>query len=38
MREDLHDRLEGMVLDVQELIDQKENPETLPANIESDEL
>ena len=38
MREELHDRLEGMVLDVQEYIDQKENPESLPANMESDEL
>lgn len=38
MREELHSRLEGMVLDVQELIDQKENPESLPANMESDDL
>lgn len=38
MREELHDKLEGMVLDVQELIDQQENPESLPANIDRDEL
>lgn len=38
MREELHRRLEGMVYDVQELIDQKENPESLPANMEQDEL
>lgn len=37
-REDLRDRLEGMVLDVQAFIDHKENPESIPANIESDEL
>ena len=38
MREELHQRLESMVQDVQEVIDQKENPESLPANMESDEL
>lgn len=38
MREELHRRLEGMVYDVQELIEQKENPENLPANMETDEL
>lgn len=38
MREELHDRLEGMVLDVQELIESQENPENSPANAESDEL
>lgn len=38
MREELHERLEGMVLDVQDLIEQKENPESIPANVESDEL
>lgn len=38
MREELHERLEGMVLDVQELIEQKENPESIPVNVESDEL
>jgi len=38
MREELHERLEGMVLDVQDLIDSQENPENSPANAESDEL
>ena len=38
MRDELHDRLEGMVLDVQSFIDQKENPESLPQNLDSDEL
>ncbi|KAI9718323.1 MAG: hypothetical protein M1828_006725 [Chrysothrix sp. TS-e1954] len=37
MREQLHDRLESMVDDVQEVIAQKESPETLPANVEADE-
>ena len=38
MREDLHERLENMVLDVQEFVEQKENPENTPANVETDEL
>lgn len=38
MREELHERLEGMVTDVQELIDQNESPENTPANMETDEL
>lgn len=37
MRDELHERLEGMVTDVQEFIDQKEHPESVPAH-ESDEL
>lgn len=38
MREELHERLEMMVDDVQALIAEKENPESIPANMESDEL
>lgn len=38
MRQELHARLEGMVLEVQDVITQHESPESLPANIESDEL
>lgn len=38
MREELHERLESMVADVQALIEEKENPESIPANMESDEL
>lgn len=38
MREELHARLEGMVLDVQQFIEEKENPENVPANIENDEM
>ena len=38
MREELHERLEGMVADVQEVVDQRESPENIPANLESDEL
>lgn len=38
MREELHERLECMVEDVQALIEERENPESIPANLESDEL
>lgn len=38
MREELHQRLEGMVSEVQEFIDLKEHPENQPANLETDEL
>lgn len=38
MREELHQKLEGMWGDVQDVIDQVENPENTPANIEQDEL
>ena len=38
MREELHQRLEGMVDEVQTFIDQTDNPESSPANLELDEL
>lgn len=38
MREDLHNRLEGMVHDVQGFVTSKESPESLPSNVESDDL
>ncbi|KAL9085671.1 MAG: hypothetical protein Q9159_004548 [Coniocarpon cinnabarinum] len=38
LREELHKRLEGLAFDVKDLIDHNENPESTPANIESDEL
>ena len=38
MRNELHDRLEGLVYNVQEAVEQKENPENHPANMETDEL
>ncbi|KAB8336937.1 hypothetical protein FH972_021242 [Carpinus fangiana] len=38
MRDELHVRLEGMVSDIQEVIDQKEHPDRIPANMEQDEL
>lgn len=37
-REELHNRLEDMVDDMSELITHKESPETIPANMEQDEL
>lgn len=38
MREELHSRLEGMVLDVQQVISHRDNPENVPANMEIDEM
>lgn len=38
MREELHERLEGMMGDVQGFVEQKESPETLPQNLELDDL
>jgi hypothetical protein len=38
MREELHDKLESMVGEMQTLIMSQEHPEELPANRESDDL
>jgi hypothetical protein len=38
MRLELHDKLEGMVQNMQDIITQHERPEELPANIEQDGL
>lgn len=38
MREELHERLESMVIDVDDFIALKENPEMSPANVDSDDL
>ena len=38
MREELQGRLDSMAADIQDVIDQKENPENIPTNMEYDEL
>lgn len=37
-REELHDRLERMVLDVEDVINSKENPEPQPVDTDLDRL